>query len=121
VVLFRLGRLQEALPDCERSVALAPDDAAALRFKAYLLLKLERYNEAFSDFDISVRKEPMNADGLFGRGSARIALGDRSAGEADIAAAMALDPQIAQNFEGETNAPLRAELRLQGRLPLLPW
>jgi tetratricopeptide (TPR) repeat protein len=120
-VLFRLGRLQEALTDCERAVTLAPDDAAVLRYKAYLLLKLERFNDALSDFDASVRKEPMNADGLFGRGTTRVALGDRLLGEADIAAAMALDPQIAQNFEDETNTPLRTELRLRGRLPLLPW
>ena len=109
---------QEALPDCEKAVLLAPNDAQALRSKAYILLKLRRYNDAMSDYDASLRFDPMNADALFGRGSARTALGNASAGSADIEAAKAIDSEIAERFDDQTRTFLRSEFKPRGPLPL---
>ena len=109
---------EKALPDCERAVLLAPNDANALSTKAYVLLKLGRYSDAAADYDVSLRIEPMNADALFGRGTARTALGDSQAGGADIAAAKAIDSEIAEKFDDLTRAVLRTELSLRGSVPL---
>ena len=45
-------------------------------------------------------KDPKDADSLYGRGLAKLKSGDKAGGEADIAAAKAIKPDIADVYAG---------------------
>jgi hypothetical protein len=54
-----------------------------------------RYGDAIEQCGALLETHPRNADALFIRGQARLAKGDKAAGEADIAAAKDADHRIA--------------------------
>ena len=54
-----------------------------------------------------LRFNPKNPDGLYGRGLAKIRSGDAE-GTADIAAAKAINPNIAEEYE-QTGSPTKNE------------
>lgn len=74
--------------------------ALAVRGNAYLRLK--RADEALADFDKVLAARPKHAPSLHGRGLARRQKGDLAGGDADIAAAKAIDPGVAELFAGAT-------------------
>ena len=45
-------------------------------------------------------KNPKDANSLYGRGMAKLKSGDRAGGDADIAAAKAINPDIAEVYVG---------------------
>jgi hypothetical protein len=51
-------------------------------------------DKSIADYDASLKLQPRNAWSLYGRGLARVRKGLTTAGEADIAAAMAIQPRI---------------------------
>ena len=53
----------------------------------------------FPDFDTALRFNARDANALYGRGLARQRKGDIQAGTADIAAAKAINPYIAAEFQ----------------------
>jgi Restriction endonuclease/Tetratricopeptide repeat len=46
-----LGRLEEALADCNEALRLAPDDPATLDSRGFTYLKLGRFEQAIADYD----------------------------------------------------------------------
>jgi tetratricopeptide (TPR) repeat protein len=95
-----IGReLQEALADCNEALRLAPADAKSLDSRGFTYLKLNRYDRAITDYDAALRLT-RNAQSLYGRGVAKLRNGDRAGGDADIAAAKRLQPDIAEEFAG---------------------
>jgi Flp pilus assembly protein TadD len=50
---------------------------------------------AMDDYSRALQLNPKNANALFGRGSVRLATGDKTGAEADKAAAMKLNPKVA--------------------------
>jgi len=63
-------------------------------------LKLGAFDRAIADYGAAVAKNPKDADSLYGRGMAKLKSGDRAGGEADIAAAKAIKPDIAEVYRG---------------------
>src|SRR5262249_21419404 len=61
------------------------------------LFKMTHFDAAVSDYDAALRIDPKLAFALYGRGLARLNNGDPS-GEADIAAAKALQADIAEEY-----------------------
>ncbi|MFZ0237601.1 MAG: hypothetical protein WAL37_09575 [Xanthobacteraceae bacterium] len=55
---------------------------------------------AIADFDTALRLDAKMPTALYGRGYAKLKRGNAGAGNADIAAAQALDPKIATEFAG---------------------
>ena len=63
---------------------------------------------AITDFEAALKTDPKFAFALYGRGLAKQRNGDTKNGDADIAAALAIDPAIAQQFEPLGLAPVAA-------------
>jgi tetratricopeptide (TPR) repeat protein len=93
--LTKLGRAAEALPDCDKAVSLSPrQNEVYLSTRAVAYVQLGRYQDALRDFDAALQSAPRKADALYSRGIVKRHLGMPGA-DADIAAALALDPALA--------------------------
>jgi hypothetical protein len=55
-------------------------------------------DKALADFDAALRLDAKLADSLYGRGIAKMKLGDRSGADADIAAAKTMDANIVEKY-----------------------
>jgi len=76
---------------------LMPNNAATLDSRAFIFLKMTQFDAAVSDYDAALRVDPKLAFALYGRGLAKLKNED-PAGEADIAAAKALQADIADEY-----------------------
>ncbi len=92
-----VGILKQALADCNEALRLMPGNAGTLDSRAFVFLKMTHFDAAVSDFDAALRIDPKLAFALYGRGLARMKNED-AAGEADIAAAKALQADIAEEY-----------------------
>jgi tetratricopeptide (TPR) repeat protein len=93
-----LGQLDLALADCNAALKIAPRDADALDSRGFVYLKLGRFDEAIIDYNAALSVRPSFQNALFGRGIARLRTGDTAGGNADIAAAKALEAEVAERF-----------------------
>jgi tetratricopeptide (TPR) repeat protein len=85
-----LGRLEEALADCNEALRLAPDGPGTLDSRGFTYLKLGRFEQAIADYDAALARNPRQPSSLYGRGIARLR-NDPEGGRADLTAAKALD------------------------------
>jgi tetratricopeptide (TPR) repeat protein len=92
-----VGILKQALADCNEALRLMPNNAATLDSRAFVFLKMTQFDAAVSDYDAALRIEPKVPFALYGRGLARIKNED-AAGENDIAAAKAIQADIAEEY-----------------------
>ncbi len=93
------GKLQEALADCNESLRLQPDSALALDSRGFTHLKMGRLDRAVADYDVALKLDAKLAGSLYGRGIAKLRQGDAEGGNADIAGAKTIRPDIAEMFE----------------------
>ncbi len=90
-----VGELQAALADC--AIALKTTDVwrgETLAWRGYTYLKLRQYDNAINDFNVMLKLSPQKGFPLYGRGMAKILKGDKTGGEADVAAAKKDSPGI---------------------------
>jgi tetratricopeptide (TPR) repeat protein len=92
--------LDDALGDCDKALADMPDTPAFLDSRGFVLLRLKRYEESITSYDAAIKLQPQEAASLYGRGIAKLRLGRQAGGEADIAAARAVNPRIEAIFGG---------------------
>ncbi|MDE1149781.1 MAG: tetratricopeptide repeat protein [Azospirillaceae bacterium] len=95
------GDLQSALADCDASLAMEQSQSArsaALDSRGFVLLRLERYDEAIANFDDALKIMPTRYMSRYGRGIAHLRKGEREAGEADIAKVQASDPEAEKEY-----------------------
>jgi tetratricopeptide (TPR) repeat protein len=93
----KAGQAQAALPDCEEALQLRPYDADYLDTRGFVNLKLGQLDRAMADYSDALDINPKLPSSLYGRGMARLKKGDRRGG-ADIAAAKAINADIAAEF-----------------------
>jgi tetratricopeptide (TPR) repeat protein len=93
----KAGQAQAALPDCEQALQLRPYDADYLDTRGFVNLKLGQLDRAMSDYSDALDINPKLSSALYGRGMARLKKGDKR-GTADIAAAKAINADIAAQF-----------------------
>jgi len=93
-----LNQLRAALKDCNTALALRPTFIDAIDSLAFVYLKMGNRQRAISFYDAALRATPDKATSLFGRGKAKLRIGDTTGGDADISAAQALKPNISQEF-----------------------
>ncbi|HEV2955355.1 MAG TPA: tetratricopeptide repeat protein [Xanthobacteraceae bacterium] len=93
-----IGQLQDALADCNQSLKLRPNDPDILDSRAFTYLKLGQLTDALRDYDAVLKAQPKRPGSLFGRGIVKRRMGDTAGGDADIAAAKSLRPQIVEEF-----------------------
>jgi hypothetical protein len=61
-------------------------------------LKLGNASQSVADYDQALGIDPRLASALYGRGLAKRRLGDRTGGDADVAAALRIDGSVANQF-----------------------
>lgn len=95
---IKLNRVAEATVQCNKLLQL---DKSAMSFNLHgvLNIKLGKMDLAIADFDEAIRQIPKNASALYGRGLAKQKKGDRPGGAADLAAATAIKPDIAKDYD----------------------
>jgi tetratricopeptide (TPR) repeat protein len=94
--------LGKALTDCNRALRLAdkssPLAGYILGSRGLVRLRLGDYGKSIADYDAAVKLAPKNAWALYGRGVAEIRKKQVANGEADIAEAVKLQPNIGDEF-----------------------
>lgn len=92
------GRLEDALADCDRSLELKPADPNLQYIRGFILLKMGRYPESLKGFDEALKIDPRHEGALYMRGTVKKSMGNTRDGNADIAAAKAINPDIEKQF-----------------------
>ena len=92
--------LESALADCERAVELDKADANHLNSRGFVHFRLRQFDLAIRDYDAAIAAEPKVASSFYVRGLAKAQQGDRRGADADLAAATALDPDVAGRYAG---------------------
>jgi tetratricopeptide (TPR) repeat protein len=92
-----VGILKQALADCNEALRLMPRNPTTLGSRAFVFLKMTHFDAAVSDYDGALQMNPKHAFALYGRGLAKLKNEDAS-GQADIAAAKALQADIAEEY-----------------------
>ncbi len=87
--------LRPAIADCDKAIELNQTFGSIWDSRAFVFFRLERYREAIEDYTEQLKRRPNFAHSLYGRGLAKLKLGDQAGGEADIAAARKIYGEIA--------------------------
>jgi tetratricopeptide (TPR) repeat protein len=88
---------EDAVTGCTRAVERAEDPTFALDSRAMVQFRLGKYDEAITDLDTVLSLAPSVAPSRYLRGVVRLKKGDE-AGKADIAAALRMEPQLAEFY-----------------------
>jgi tetratricopeptide (TPR) repeat protein len=91
-----VGELQAALADCNEALRLKPDVTATLDSRGLIYLKMGQWDSGIDDYRSALRVNPKSASSLYGL--AKLKKGDMSGGNADIAAAKAIEANIVGDF-----------------------
>ena len=107
-VLAELGDDRRAIDDFSQAIRLwsKPDPltwsdngqwALALQGRAFSYYKMQRYSDTIADATAALAKNAHLSGALYARGLAKRHSGDIAGGDADVAAATRLDPNVAKN------------------------
>jgi len=88
--------LEKALDDCDDALGMIKS-AEFLDSRGLVLLRLGKYDRSIADYDAALKLNPRIAWSLYGRGVARMCKGMTAEGQADIAAAIAIQRSIAED------------------------
>jgi tetratricopeptide (TPR) repeat protein len=91
-------QLDEALKDCHQAIKRNGDNPAYLDSLGLVQLRLGHYTESIQAYQRALAKNPHAAWARYGLGLAEIRSGQAAAGDADLAGARAIDPQIDAHF-----------------------
>ena len=97
--------LERALADCDAALVIQPAFAGALDSRGNVLMRLGRLDDAIAAFDLALKQSPQQWRTLYARGVAKLRKGDKAGGDADIAAAKAGDPTVAEVAKRDGIAP----------------
>jgi hypothetical protein len=97
-----------AMQDFAEAIKLRSSSAAifnALKYRGILRMRRSEIPLAENDFDAATKISPKRAAVLYGRGVARRLMGAQGPGDSDIAAAILLQPDIAEEMAKEGVKP----------------
>jgi tetratricopeptide (TPR) repeat protein len=90
--------LEAALADCNHARRELSSNSAVLFDRGIVELRLKQYDKAISDFTDTIKLQPRLARAYYARGVARVAKGDKTGGDADLKAALDMEPRVARIF-----------------------
>ena len=85
--------------ECEAALAKEPTAAPILDSRAFVLLRLGRYDDAVQAYDKALAVNDRLAASLYGRGVIYALQGKRTLADTDIHAALAIDQDIGTRFK----------------------
>ncbi|TWB42706.1 DUF3857 domain-containing protein [Nitrospirillum pindoramense] len=91
--------LDAALADCDSALKVRPEAWHIKDSRAFVLLRLGRFDESIAEYDATLRARPTVGPSLYGRGLAKLAKGLTQEGQADLQAAQVVSPSVAEEFE----------------------
>lgn len=97
-------QLEQALADCDAALKRSPNAAAFLDSRALVHLRRGDFDKAIADYDHALNLHP-SAWSHYGRGVAEFRKGMSEQGKADIAAAVALSPNVADEAQKHGISP----------------
>ncbi len=103
-VLYRLGRILEAIDSYDRAIVIEPNFSQAHLARAKLLVDLCRFTDALVGVDKLLAIEPNLAEAWLGRGNIVLALKRYDDALAACERALALKPGLAEAWVGRGNA-----------------
>jgi tetratricopeptide (TPR) repeat protein len=77
---------------------LAPERASGYESRGLVYLRLNRLDEAITDYNAALKINGKLSRSLYGRGLAKLRKGDRSSGAADVSAAKVVNSDIVAEF-----------------------
>ena len=100
-IIFRIkGEYGRAIADYDEAIWLRKGDFPAAYYnRALAYADKGDYEQSLRDFDVVMRFNPKNALAMYARGLTLLKKGDIVAGEAEISAANAINPDIAEQFD----------------------
>lgn len=90
--------LQNALFSCTKALRWSRNMAEISGSRSLVNLRLNKFEDAIKDANQALKIKPKLASSLFVRGIARIRLGQKEEGNADIAAAKEFEPDVEQRY-----------------------
>lgn len=90
--------LDTALKDCTKAIELADDPTGALDSRAMVYFRLGRPDDALTDLNAALDRDPDQAASLYLRGVVLHKQGKAAAGDRDLATARALSSQIDRDY-----------------------
>jgi tetratricopeptide (TPR) repeat protein len=90
--------LRHALADCNEVLRLNPHNFQVFDARGLAYLRLGEFRRAIADFDTVLRFDPRLASSLYGRALTKRRIGDVAGAGLDEAAAMGIEPGIAERF-----------------------
>lgn len=87
-----------ALSDCDRALKADSTNLGVRETRGFIYLKLGDPAISIVEYNAALDVDPNRAVALFGRGLAKIKMGQRKEGDADQAAARALNPSVETQF-----------------------
>jgi tetratricopeptide (TPR) repeat protein/predicted aspartyl protease len=97
--------LETALADCDAAMKQGLRVSNVMDSRGLVLLRMGRIDEAISQYDRAIQAQPKNAWSLYGRGLAKLKKGQKAAGDADVQAAISLQPNMANVAKSYGVAP----------------
>ena len=97
VAYRNMGDLDRAVADYDQAIRIEPDYVAALYNRGLALAEKREYGKAISDFTAVLRVDPQNPTVLYRRGTTYLNSGNIEAGNADLAEAKSIKPNIAED------------------------
>jgi len=91
--------LAYAFRDCNEAARLAPDNPLVLDSRGLVNLKIGNLDASIADYDAALKANPQLASSLYGRGLAKNKKQPHG-GDSDLAAAAAIQPDIAKDYSG---------------------
>ena len=95
IVNLKIGRVDQALVDVNRSLAIQPNNSRAISFRATVYRTMKNYDRAIADLAEAVRRDSGNAEYLVTEGDIEQERGNSSKAAALYASALAIDSQSA--------------------------
>jgi tetratricopeptide (TPR) repeat protein len=96
--------LPAALADCDAAVR-KDKTSEVMATRGLVLLRMGRLDEAIVQYTAAIKAQPRAAPALYGRGLAELKKGQKTQGDADVAAAAAIAPGLAAQFKRFGVAP----------------
>jgi len=108
IAFHRAGRLQEALADHDKAIALEPNFYLHRRDRGTVLSELGRHDDALKEFAAALRRSPKSADTRFARGRVLEKIGRHEDALADYADAIAVTREAHERHVADVDS---ADLR----------